>query len=147
MTNEEFNRIWSSRRFFLVTATSKDSKVFRGRGTVKTSGREGGTVVFEEEGEWISLDKSICKFRNVYLWSFRECLRFRLAHLRYGPVRPVHLVDFAAISRDTWRCVSPYLCGDDSYAAQMNYSNNKLTLSWRISGPTKRMLVDYSYYK
>ncbi|MGA7614017.1 MAG: DUF6314 family protein [Thermoanaerobaculia bacterium] len=112
-----------------------------GSGSVTVESPSAEAVVFLEEGKWLTG----VGFRNVYRWSLTSSRGVRLEHLRLGPDRPVHLVDFAPESESLWNSVDPHRCGDDSYSARLELREDSVALSWSIAGPRKEQTIDLRY--
>lgn len=117
-----------------------------GTGTVDAAVDESGdgSVVFTESGTWRPTAGSETKFGNIFAWS-READRVRLAHLRFGPKRPVHLVDLAPRADGSWACVAAHPCGADTYVAELRPTERGLALVWEIRGPAKHVRLEYAY--
>jgi hypothetical protein len=106
-------------------------------------GRRGG-VIFTEAGLWRPEGGRELRFRNVFRWSaVGEALR--LEHLRFGVARPVFLFDLAVVAEGRWRSVSPHLCSEDCYAADMHVHGDRITVEWSVTGPRKQELTAYTY--
>lgn len=91
---------------------------------------------------------------NTLRWSlFPDHSHLDLAHLRFGPSRPVHLVSFDLANPRTlddgavvYRSGLPHRCRDDLYSATLTLeANGDLVLRWRIAGPGKNQTIVTRY--
>ncbi|MEW6673342.1 MAG: DUF6314 family protein [Thermodesulfobacteriota bacterium] len=105
-----------------------------------------GVMIFNETGVWTSVDQQTVDFRNVYRWALSEPEGIiRLAHLRYGADRPVHLVDFGLQDPHTLQSLQPHHCGADRYSASLSAAEDGIVLCWTIRGPTKDDTLHCTY--
>jgi hypothetical protein len=116
----------------------------RGSGTVVVEQAGGGAITFTESGTWTVQDGREIRFHNVFRWSKVED-RLRLEHLRFGVDQPVYLFDLAPAGDRVWRSVSPHLCREDCYTADMRILDHCIILRWSVTGPRKQEVIEYTY--
>ncbi|MHC4143823.1 MAG: DUF6314 family protein [Planctomycetota bacterium] len=115
-----------------------------GAGTVTIAVIDSSTVTFTERGRW-DFGKQL-NFSNCYRWTLAEDAGIiRLEHLRFGPGKPVFLLDLAAIDASTLESISPHHCGADFYRASVKLGRDALYLHWRIKGLKKDAEIDCIY--
>ena len=102
-------------------------------------------MTFTESGTWCAATDEKTRFRNVFRWSRGGKRNLRLEHLRFGEHRPVYLFDLALAAEQQWRSVSPHVCGEDRYTAEMLIGDDRITLRWSVTGPRKMELIEYTY--
>jgi hypothetical protein len=123
--------------------------------TTGWNGRASGDVVLEapsetellftESGIWQPLSGTPSRFHNVYRWTAVGPARVRLEHLRFGRDHPVYLFDLMPSEEGVWVSVSPHLCQDDCYSAELRLEEQGLSLRWTIAGPKKQETIEYEY--
>jgi hypothetical protein len=117
-----------------------------GRGTVDVVKVGLGVLTFTESGTWRPEGWAERRFSNVYRWSLVEPAEaIRLEHLRFGVANPVYLLDLVPNPDGEWQSVSPHLCSEDCYSAQLAVLAAGIRLRWRVTGPKKRDVIEYTY--
>jgi hypothetical protein len=116
-----------------------------GKGRVAVEAPANNVLTFTETGSWQPLNGREIGFRNVFRWTVLGPKRVRLEHLRFGPGQPVNLFDLVPTSDQTWSSISPQLCREDCYTAELRLSENGLNLHWTIAGPKKQESIEYTY--
>lgn len=117
-----------------------------GRGGVVVESVASDTMLFHEQGKWLSEARKELSFTNVYRWSsIVDCESLRLEHLRFGNKQPVYLFDLQQTGDRTWASIEPHVCRDDLYTTDFHVHDDKLSLRWTINGPGKNESIDYSY--
>ena len=117
-----------------------------GSGEVEVKINDDKTLIFSESGTWTPRNAPPLLFRNVFRWtndSHRKVIR--LEHLRFGPDNPVYLFDLYQQDQHTWLTLSPHLCNQDVYKAEIHLTQDELLMHWTINGPEKQELLRYSY--
>jgi hypothetical protein len=117
-----------------------------GRGHVKVKKQTNHTLVFEEQGSWISKAGIEFTFSNIFRWTmdrFKNLIT--LEHLRFGEHNPVFLFHLAQTGVDTLESVNSHICEEDTYLGQVRCSDHSLKLNWRIIGPKKNEEIEYIY--
>jgi len=83
-------------------------------------------------------------FKNQYRWILLEnSALIRLEHWRRGS--PVHLVDLAVADHHSLKETTCHLCGADRYRLEIQLLDNAFRAIWRINGPKKEEMLDYTY--
>ena len=103
------------------------------------------TLVFKEEGHWQNERGTRFPFRNTYRWTLHASQRIALEHLRFGPQKPVFLLDLVPANTHRLRSHSPHLCGADRYEATLYLADNTLLFEWTVKGPAKDEHLLYTY--
>lgn len=136
---------------FKLSATTLDQSSFfhnaTASGSVAVSRPRDGGIRFHETGSWRSRERQTVDFRNTYHWSLSipESV-IRLTHLRYGPDKPVHLVDLVSRDADRMQSFQPHRCGADQYSATLGPAGDRILLSWTIVGPSKNDTLECWYF-
>lgn len=99
-------------------------------------------LLFHEKGEWKNTNLS---FTNTLRWIL-HLDRISLEHLRFGSHLPVRLVDLTPTAENCLNSISPHLCGQDKYSAQIFWDQEGIHLHWDILGPLKNEKI-YSHYR
>ena len=102
-------------------------------------------LTFTEAGKWLSEVGRETQFRNVFRWSLLGPESVRLEHLRFGPDHPVLLFDMTPNAGGVWSSVSPHLCREDCYSAELRQQEAGMSLQWFIAGPKKSESIEYTY--
>jgi hypothetical protein len=102
-------------------------------------------LTFTEAGKWLPEVGREIRFSNVYRWSLLGPGSVRLEHLRFGPEHPILLFDMALASSGVWSSVSPHLCREDCYSAELRQQEAGMLLRWAIAGPKKSESIEYIY--
>ena len=84
------------------------------------------------------------RFTNDYRWT-RTPAGLHLAHLRFGPDRPVELFDLVRSGRSAMRSAAPHACRADGYAAELTWDADAVRLVWTVTGPAKAERIAYAY--
>jgi len=117
-----------------------------GTGTVTVTTIDNSTIIFTEHGKWTTDSGLELVFDNTYRWTLIEDAgTVRLEHLRFGPNRPVFLLDLVPTNNVIYKSVSPHCCGTDSYTAIMEFKNDLIYVRWHIEGPGKDADICYIY--
>ena len=78
-------------------------------------------------------------------WSVVGPELVRLEHLRFGEDHPVYLFDLAPLTANSWCSVSPHLCMEDCYSAELQLQWWGLLKRCVITGPRKQERIQYEY--
>jgi hypothetical protein len=146
MTLEEvWDRLLRVRSLSFVARSAKPTGWNgRGSGTVVVEPAGDGVLTFTESGSWRPAGGRDLRFRNAFRWSMSgEAIG--LEHLRFGADHPVCLFDLASAGDLAWRSVSPHLCGEDCYSAEMLLPEGRILLRWAVTGPKKQEEIEYTY--
>ena len=128
-------------------AGSKTGWNGHGTGVVRVETVDYATILFHESGSWRQEFGQEIAFRNVFRWSVDdECDVIRLEHLRFGPDRPVHLLDLAAVGEGVLEAVEPHVCGPDNYSGRIECGPESVKLNWTVIGPKKNESIAYTYW-
>ncbi|MEM8898996.1 MAG: DUF6314 family protein [Bacteroidota bacterium] len=104
-------------------------------------------IIWEEKGTWVPPNGTSIPFTNTYYWYKLGEGSLEIGHLRLGPEHPVKLVELVSTEDpNEWKSVSPHLCGEDLYAAEVKLFAEKLLLFWDILGPSKNQELRYTYF-
>jgi hypothetical protein len=116
-----------------------------GVGSVVVASPAESVLTFTEAGSWQPEGGREARFRNVFRWSLLGPQAVRLEHLRFGPGRPVYLFDLAPAADGSWSSVSPHVCSEDCYSAELRARDWGLLLHWVVTGPRKQETIEYEY--
>ena len=116
-----------------------------GVGSVVIESPHAGVLIFAEAGSWRPAAGGETRFRNVFRWALVGTGLVRLEHLRFGEGHPVYLFDLAPGEANTWYSVSPHLCKEDYYSAELRLQEWGLSIRWEIAGPRKQECIEYEY--
>ena len=115
-----------------------------GTGTVAVTAPSKTVLLFTEAGTFQQPQGKPIEFTNVFRWT-KLGRSIRLEHLRFGPDHPVFLFDMQPTAGMWWEQVTPHQCVDDCYAATLLVDDDKLILTWTVTGPGKRESIRYTY--
>ncbi len=136
-----------------VPAPDAFEHVRRGAGRVDVTKATDTCVEWTERGRWTRGGAALV-FRTAYRWEQIGGGALRLAHLRHGRERPVHLVtlrpdgdagDSTPGGTCCWRSEAPHPCRDDRYAATVRLRPDGIDVCWRITGPQKDVRLRSRY--
>ncbi|MEL6191639.1 MAG: DUF6314 family protein [Bacteroidota bacterium] len=117
-----------------------------GEGEVMVSSTD-QQIIWAERGTWVPPNGTSIPFTNSYYWLKLDENSLEIGHLRLGPEHPVKLVEIVSTEApNKWKSVSPHLCGEDLYVAEVTLLAGKLLLYWDIKGPSKKQELRYTYY-
>lgn len=116
-----------------------------GLGTVAIAEPAERVLTFSESGQWLPEIGQQTRFTNVFRWTIISAECIRLEHLRFGPNRPVLLFEMVPSSSGVCCSVTPHVCQEDCYSAELRQQEWGLTLDWTISGATKSERIEYRY--
>jgi len=116
-----------------------------GSGEVIVESPTSDILIFKESGSWQPPSGQNIRFRNVFRWSLLGPQTVRLEHLRFGAEHPVYLFDLAPSAESAWASVSPHLCSEDCYSAELKLKENGLSLRWTVTGPKMQETIAYDY--
>jgi hypothetical protein len=102
-------------------------------------------LIFLESGTFQPLAGKETRFSNIFRWSILAGERIRLEHLRQGVDQPVLLFDLGPGPDGTWVPVSPHLCREDCYSAELRIQDAGVDMTWAITGPKKCESIAYEY--
>jgi hypothetical protein len=103
-------------------------------------------LIFKESGEWISPELPRVTFSNVYRWRLKdEGEVIELSHFRFDAENPVQLIDFISAENERMISKDAHICRADRYEASVYIEEEKICLSWNISGPNKNQRVECVY--
>ena len=137
-------------RLLSVSALKQDFRFGQhqasGEGEVVVSSTD-QQIIWAEKGKWVPPNGTSIPFTNSYYWLKLEDASLEVGHLRLGPENPVKLVELVPTEDpNEWISVSPHLCGEDLYAAEVKLLAEKLLLYWDIQGPNKKQELRYTYF-
>ena len=112
---------------------------WHGTGKVLITEESDTVLVFHEKGLWQPEDLA---FHNTLRWTL-EGETISLEHLRLG--YPVFLLHLVPTGSNTLASVTPHLCEEDTYLAQVLWDHYSIRLSWRVIGPHKNEEMEYNY--
>jgi hypothetical protein len=117
-----------------------------GKGVVQVEAVKAGVILFHERGVWVPEGGREITFSNVFRWTADPDGHFlRLEHLRFGPDHLVYLFDLVPVDESVLKSSDPHICGEDVYAAQMEFDHETVRLQWTITGPRKAEDIYYIY--
>ncbi len=116
-----------------------------GAGSVVVESPHAGVLNFAEAGSWRPAAGEETRFQNVFRWELLGTELVRMQHLRFGEGSPVYLFDLAPDAASSWYSVSPHLCNEDSYSAELRLEEWGVFLRWLITGPRKQECIEYEY--
>jgi len=148
--HDSWQRLLAVTRLEFEARSGADSKTGwngHGTGVVRVESMKFATILFHESGSWRQKSGEEIAFRNVFRWSIdTEGDVIRLEHLRFGPNRPVHLLDLAIVGEDLLEAAEPHACGADNYSGRMQYGQESIQLCWTVIGPNKNESIAYTYW-
>lgn len=116
-----------------------------GVGSVVVESPRATVLTLAEVGSWRPAVGWETRFRNTFRWSLVGPELVRLEHLRFGEDHPVYLFDLAPVTANSWCSVTPHLCREDRYSAELQLQELGLFLRWVIAGPRKQERIEYEY--
>ena len=116
-----------------------------GVGSVVVESPRATVLTFAEAGSLQPPVGRETRFRNAFRWRLVGPELVRLEHLRFGEDHPVYLFDLAPATANSWCSVSPHLCREDCYSAELQLQEWGLFLRWVIAGPRKQECIEYDY--
>ena len=116
-----------------------------GVGSVVVESPRATVLTFAEAGSWQPAVGRETRFRSAFRWWLVGPELVRLEHLRFGEDHPVYLFDLALVAANSWCSVSPHLCRNDCYSADLQLQEWGLFLRWVIAGPRKQECIEYEY--
>lgn len=117
-----------------------------GEGTVQVSATP-EQIIWSEQGFWKPPTGKKIPFTNTYYWKSLPNKKMEIGHLRLGKDQPVKLVEiYLTETENKWKSLSPHLCGEDTYAAEVKLLERSMLLCWDIRGPIKRQVLRYTYF-
>lgn len=117
-----------------------------GTGEVLCQKQNDRSIIFIENGSWISKEGQEFTFKNTFRWTFDRFENLiTLEHLRFGENKPVFLFNLAQTSEEILESVHSHVCNDDTYLGQVRCLDQFVKLNWRIIGPKKNEAIDYLY--
>lgn len=117
-----------------------------GKGKVQVRRHNDNTIVFDENGSWMSREGNEFTFTNVFRWTLDRFQNLvTLEHLRFGENNPVFLFHLTQIDEETLESVSSYICKEDTYLGQVRCDDYSIKFNWRIIGPKKNEEIEYIY--
>ncbi len=117
-----------------------------GSGKVVVECPDDNLITFSESGSWTADSGLSLNFSNRYRWHRTTSdTVIRLQHLRYGDLHPVELVELMLQSDLSWKSLSPHICKNDAYRAEITLRENDVLIEWTISGPAKSELLSCIY--
>ena len=117
-----------------------------GTGSVVVAAPVDSVLTFTESGSWQPPEGRSLRFSNIFRWSRINAGLIRLEHLRFGADHPVYLFDLVSKMNGAWTSVSPHVCEQDCYAAELRLREAGLGLRWMVTGPKKQECIEYSYW-
>jgi hypothetical protein len=117
----------------------------RGAGEVRVEQPSEDILIFHEWGEWESTAGKRFRFSNTYRWIKASPQSVRLEHLRFGADQPVFLFELAPADDDAWKSVSPHVCSEDCYTAELHLTGGGFNLRWTVAGAEKQESIAYEY--
>ena len=138
-------------RLSAVTAVTFDARSHvstgwtgHGVGTAAVDRPADGVLAWAERGTFSPATGRPLPFTNAYRWTLAHG-RLHLAHLRFGPDRPVELVELVPAGPRTLVSAAPHACVDDRYAVRLTWAGATVRLVWTVTGPTKAERIAYTY--
>ncbi len=117
-----------------------------GNGKVVVECPDDNLITFSESGSWTADSGLSLNFSNRYRWHRTTSDNIiRLQHLRYGDLHPVELVELMLQSDLSWKSLSPHICKNDAYRAEITIHENDVLIEWTITGPAKSELLSCIY--
>lgn len=116
-----------------------------GVGSVVVESPRATVLTYAETGTWQPAVGRETRFRNTFRWWLVGPELVRLEHLRFGEDNPVYLFDLAPVTANSWRSVTPHLCREDRYSAELQMREWGLLQRWVITGPRKQERIEYEY--
>lgn len=118
-----------------------------GSGVVRIEFADSASILFHESGSWTQDSGPEIAFQNVFRWTINAESNFiRLEHLRFGPNRPVHLLDLALVGEGPLEAAEPHVCGPDNYDGRLQCGPESMQLHWTVTGPKKYESIAYTYW-
>lgn len=144
---------WERLRSVQSFSLSAKSKAFTitgwnglGKGSVDVKVGLNDTLIFQEQGRWITREQNDLEFKNVYRWTLHKYQNvISLEHLRLGVQNPVFLFKLKPVDEFTLESVDPHHCKEDAYFGKVRCDNHYIQLNWRVIGPRKNEEIDYLY--
>ena len=124
--------------FELRSCHADNPRHVSGNGKVVVECPDDSRITFSESGSWTADSGLSLNFSNRYRWHRTTSDHIiRLQHLRYGEIRPVELVELTLQPDLSWKSLSPHICKNDMYRAEITLRESGLLIEWTISGPAK----------
>ena len=98
-----------------------------GVGSVVVESPRATVLTFAEAGSLQPPVGRETRFRNAFRWWW------------------VYLFDLAPVTANSWCSVSPHLCMEDCYSAELQLHEWGLLQRWVIAGPRKQEHIEYEY--
>ena len=98
------------------------------------------SLFFHIRGNWQNQNLS---FSDTLRWTLTLDY-LSLEHLRFGENNPIKLVHLALIKDKVLKSISPHLCGQDCYAAELSWNEKEIDLTWDIQDLKKNERVTSS---
>ena len=115
-------------------------------GWCRWSGRPADVLVFLERGTWTPAVGRPTTFHNLYRWTRTGGdARLHLAHLRFGPDRPVELFDLVPAGPARLTSADPHARREDRYAAELTWDADTIHMTWTVAGTAKAERIAYVY--
>ena len=130
---------------FIAVSNSDSGWNGSGAGEVRVEQPGEDMLIFHESGEWESAARKRFRFSNAYRWIKTGPESVRLEHLRFGADQPVFLFELAPAAEGAWKSVSPHVCSEDCYSAELRLTDVGINLLWTIAGLEKQESIDYEY--
>ncbi len=122
------------------------SEVKQGEASVKVDIESPSVILFQEKGNWLINQRPDTTFSNIFRWTLDlGAALITLEHLRYGPNKPVFLLNFTPTKRGVLESVDAHLCLQDIYLGNLVWNKSYIDLYWRIIGPNKNMHLTSRY--
>ena len=118
---------------------------YSGKGKLKVTQDES---IFEiiGTGNWIDNNNNSTSFNFSYrIKLFEAKSEISIEHMRYGIESPTYLCNLKLSGEKEYVSIQPHICGNDYYEAILIYSMDSVQLSWKITGPNKNILLNYTF--
>lgn len=140
------DQLLSRIKTFELTAEDYFSKnTFIGKGNCRII-RTDNSVELNCKGMWKDKNNHSLFFTFSYRFIFGEKTNEILVeHTRYGRDNSVYLCRLRKLKPKYFISEKPHLCENDNYSAALSISDKNLNLTWDISGPNKKMKLNYKF--
>lgn len=130
--------------FEATTNRSYEGWAGRGSGKVTSFWHDDNTLIYEEEGVFVTQQQKTLKAKNTYCWRFED-LKVSLEHLRFGYEYPVFLFDLVQVDQMTWKSSCPHQCDLDQYHGTLILQEKGFKLNWLVQKGQEYNRMDYIY--
>ena len=125
-----------------ATITCDKDEKWHGTADVSITSENDHNLVFHIKGNWQNKNVS---FSDTLRWTLTPDY-LSLEHLRFGENNPIKLVHLVLVKDKVLKSLSPHLCGQDCYLAELSGSERGIDLTWNIQGPRKNERVTSTFF-